>query len=436
MAGLALLRKQLNETQALQAFQLLRYGSAILVSILLAKSVLTQAEIASYEYLLYLGTTLSFFWVSAFITALIAVYPKLNREEQSQLLFQAFGVYFVVGALLCSLLFLCSQWLVPFLTNQSQLPYLPWFLVFLFFNFPTHLIDVIYLFEKRPGAILGYGVVAFFGYLIALVIPVWAGWGLGWGLKAIAFLAFIRFLWLLLLLVKKAKFKWPGYLFSRYLSVALPLVGYTFMGGFAPVFDNWLVGWYYQDPSIFAIFRYGARELPLALALTAGLSTSLIPVISAGMKDGLRSLKSKSRKLYHWLFPFSILLVLSADWLFPVVFNSDFSESAGVFKVYLLLVISRVLLPTTVMHALEETKAIFVISVFELMLNIVLSLIFIPIWGMEGVAFATVLAFLFEKVGMMIYLKWKYGLAVSEYMDWQWLLGYVLLLLIAFWWQV
>jgi hypothetical protein len=45
----------------------MRLGAVVLTSILLAKSSLGIAEIGGYELLLYIGTTLTFFWVKEFI---------------------------------------------------------------------------------------------------------------------------------------------------------------------------------------------------------------------------------------------------------------------------------------------------------------------------------------------------------------------------------
>ena len=52
---------ELSKVRALQFFQILRQGAAILVSILLAKSALTTEEIGTFEMLTFIGTTVSFF---------------------------------------------------------------------------------------------------------------------------------------------------------------------------------------------------------------------------------------------------------------------------------------------------------------------------------------------------------------------------------------
>ncbi|MFN7830942.1 MAG: hypothetical protein ACK5Q2_03055 [Bacteroidota bacterium] len=58
------LSKTLSTTLAMQMFQVMRTGSAVLTGVVLAKSSLSTAEIGQWELLLYVGTTLTFFWVN------------------------------------------------------------------------------------------------------------------------------------------------------------------------------------------------------------------------------------------------------------------------------------------------------------------------------------------------------------------------------------
>jgi O-antigen/teichoic acid export membrane protein len=100
-------------------------------------------------------------------------------------------------------------------------------------------------------------------------------------------------------------------------------------------------------------------------------------------------LKRGVSRLMHFLFPLTALLLLVSKPLFPVVFNSAFSESATVFNIYLLLVISRLLMPQTILNGLKLTRQIMVAAFFELVLNVALSLFLLAVWGIAGIAFAT-----------------------------------------------
>ena len=172
---------------------------------------------------------------------------------------------------------------------------------------------------------------------------------------------------------------------------------------------------------MFAIFSYGARELPLATAMAGALSAAMIPQISENINTGLQALKTRSTRLMHFIFPIGIVLVAINHILFPIIFNPDFQQSALVFNVYLLIIISRLIFPQSVLIAKKETTPMLWISIVELIINVVLSLILIQQFGIVGVAFATFIAYLFEKIAIAVVVKNKFGIAFSEYTEVRWL---------------
>jgi O-antigen/teichoic acid export membrane protein len=118
----------------------------------------------------------------------------------------------------------------------------------------------------------------------------------------------------------------------------------------------------------------------------------------------------------HFLFPLTAILLLISHTVFPVLFNPEFKESATIFNIYLLLVISRLLMPQTILNGLKISKNIMYASFFELVLNISLSLIFVQFWGIAGIAFATFLAYLFEKIYLTIVVRRKLNIQLQEYL--------------------
>ncbi len=426
---------RLNNILAFQLLKLFRFGSALLVSILLAKSSLSTLGIAHYEYLLYLGTTVSFFWVNALLEALLAQYPGLSERAQKRLLFNVFGLFSGISLAIFILLQGAHSWIVPWLTELPELPYFNAFCFFLLFNLPSNLTEYIYLLRKQPRHIVIYAALMFGSYVLAVMLPLWLGYSLAVSIWCIAVLAAIKYAWLVILVMRPEAIFWQLSLLRPYLIVALPLIAYTFVGGFAQVFDNWLVNWYFQSEEVFAIFRYGARELPLATALAGGLYAALVPEVASDLQAALKRMKIKGRRIFHWVFPVAIVLMLTSAYWYPLVFNPDFAASSAVFNVYLLVVISRVLLPSAIMMGLQQTRSMLGISLVELLLNMVLSVVMVHYFGIVGVAMATVLAFLFEKLALMAWLQTRFGIKSREYIDWPLFLGYSLLLLISYWWS-
>jgi O-antigen/teichoic acid export membrane protein len=425
------LQSPISTTQALQAYQVMRFGSMLLTSVLLAKSRLSTADIGSYELLLYLGSIVAFFWVNGLLQGMSPMFTRLAGDERKAFIFNVFLIFCGISAALFVLLFLGEHWISPLLTGQGAVPCYRWFCVYLLFNLPTFPVESIYLLQERPRQIVAWGVASFGLYVVALFAPILLGYGLCGGLAALAVWSMLRWLWAAQLALR---YGLPGLrtdLWKRYFRFSWPLMLNVLVGNFILLFDSWLVGWYYHDEAIFAIFRYGSRELPLATALATALGTAMIPRLAVSATAGLAELKSKTRQLMHLLFPVPIGLLFVSKPLFPFVFNASFAASAPLFNIYLLLTASRVLLPNDIVLAQGHPGAILRIGMAELAVKIGLGFLLINWFGLPGLAWSAVLAFWVEKLGLMWFLEKRTGLRTSQWLDIRWYSGYVLALAAA-----
>ena len=426
---------EITNVRALQGFQIMRQGAAILISILLAKSVLTSDEIGAFEMLTFIGTTVSFFWIAGLNQGILPFFPKLNSIDQRPFIFNIFLLFCGISIFVIVLLFLLKNSITQLLVGQESLPYIKLYSIYLLFFMPSFLVDYIYLINNRAKEILVFGMVVFTLQILVVILPLFLGKGLLGSIQGLVGLGIFRFLWLLKVVVDFGKMEWKSEIMNDYLKLSFPLILYALLSGFPTVFDSWVVGWFYEDKSTFAIFRYGARELPLAIALANALSMAMIPEIAKNVNaaaNAFTNLKNKTLNLFHWIFPLSILLMLTSSWWFPKVFNPDFLESASVFNVFLLVIISRLIFPQTILIALGKTKMILYISILETILNIILSIIFVQYFGLIGIAFGTVLAYLFEKIAIAIYLSFQHGISFSKYTPVGWFLFYSLLLVSSY----
>jgi O-antigen/teichoic acid export membrane protein len=189
------------------------------------------------------------------------------------------------------------------------------------------------------------------------------------------------------------------------------------------------VGWYYRDETVFAIFRYGSREFPLATALATALGAAMTARLTEAPEPGFRELKAKTTRLMHWVFPPTLALLFLSGYLFPRVFNPDFAASAPLFNIYLLMTASRVLLPNAVALSVGKSRVIFMAGVLELIVKIVLGFIFIQNWGLAGVAWSAVAAFWVEKLALIGYLETRENIRTDRWLDLKWYLLYTCILL-------
>ncbi len=412
----------------MQIFQVMRVGAVVLTSILLAKSRLSLAEIGVYETLLYLGTVAAFFWVNGLLQGLTPVYARLDEAGRKRFIFNSFLVFCAIALGLFAVLILGKSVMLPLLTGRPDVAFFPLFCGYLLLNLPSLPVEYYYLLRNRPAYIIAWGAVTFGLQIAALFLPVQLGYGLEGGLWALLVLAGLKWLWASGLVWYWGEWALDRPLLRQYLWFSWPLILNTLVANLTPLFDNWLVGWWYHDDATFALFRYGSRELPLATALATALGTAMIPRLVADPEAGMAEMKTRSRRMFHTLFPLTIVLLFFSDELFPLVFNPEFAGSALIFNIYLLRTASRVLLPNSIVLAKGEARIILWISVLEFLVKIALSLVFIRFWGLAGVAWAGVLAFWVEKAGLMWYLEARLGVRTGEWLDWRWYLFYSLLL--------
>lgn len=419
--------------RALQIFNVGRQGSLILIAILLAQLQLPTAALGNYEQLLFLGHLLTFFLVSGLIQGMLSHYPGLDRGRQDRYLFNALLLFAFLGLIIGGLAWGARHWLWQYLLHRDQLYYYDLFLLYVGLNFSSFLIENHWVLQQKGWSILRYGVLSFTGQLVVMTLPIYLGWDFRYSFYGLIGIGGGRLLYLLWLVYRKGNWTVDLRLLQDWITIAWPLILYAILGGLLPAFDAWLVGYFFAgDEKMFAIFRYGAQELPLALALTNAFSNVMVVEVAKDPNKSLALIKAKSLRLFHFLFPLSIILMLGSPFLFPLVFNADFVDSAAVFQIYLFVIISRLVFSSTIMIGLQENRMLTWIGVIELVVNLVLSYFLGQAYGLVGIAMGTLIAFSLEKILQSGYLYSKHGISVKEYLNFRWFFGYSALLLLAF----
>lgn len=426
----------------LQFFQLLRFGTTLLIGILLAKIFgLATAEIALYEVILFLGNFVSFFWISAGIKSLLSEYAR-SKNQASAVLINTSFLLFLFGLLAAALLYFFQSFLLQTFTQFDQIPYLYLICLYLIFNAPASLIEYIYLLDKKEPQIIRYGLIIFGLQLIAVLLPLLVGWGIRGIFQCLVLWSLFKFGWLLVMLIQhwnqskithnnKPILNWS--IQKRLLILLFPLSLHMLIGGGMEYVDGFIVTKYFEDTGMFAIFRYGARELPLVTILTAALTATLIPLAVENQAIVLPKIKTEIDRLSLWLFPVTIGLMLVSPFLFPEVYTENFAASARVFNVYLLIISSRILLPQVIILAQQHNYVLVWSAFIEVGVNLGLSLYWVQDYGLEGIAFATVCAYFVNKIILIGYNYFQFKIPLSEYLNIPTYLLYNISLALFFW---
>ena len=403
----------------------MRFTVFLIISIVFTKSHLTRAQIGSWEMFLFIAGLISFFWVTGIIQSLLPLYHRnktyhrvgQNTPGKSPEIFNTFLLLCFFSILFFALGHSLKNNFSVF-NISGNVPFLNLLLLYLLLSNPVCLIEYIYLLNNRSHRIVQYGIYTFTLQLLLVVTPIILEKGIIWSIYGLLAVTVVRWIWLIILLRRYTEMKISVEFMKEHLYLGLPLILTSLISGSAQYTDGVIISAVYRDPGMFAWFRYGAKEFPLVLMLANGLSNAMLPEFSTRtmMRESLAKIKVRSKKLMHFCFPATMVIMLFARWMYPRIFTPEFQKSADVFLIYTLLVIPRLIFPQTIIVGRKKTHITLISSLLELALNIPLSLMMIK-WGYDivGVALATFIVYLLGKVFLAGYLWVKMNIKPTEY---------------------
>ncbi len=389
--------QRLSNLSSLQIFQLFRYGTFILIGIGFAKLGISLTQIGLFETFILLSGLLSFFWTSAIINTLLSVYNKQTTEQQKVLLFNTFLMLVVLSIGGAVLLSIFSTHILLFLNKSNSYNIIVATALYLLLNTTSFINEYVLYLKEENRTLLLYAFITSMATALAALLPVVLGFDIEYSLYALVTVSVAKLCFTCYLLVQYCTFTFSRKIWVSNFHLAFPLMLSFLLSGSAEYIDGIIVKWKFDD-MFFAIYRYGAKELPIMLIVSNTLSTALLPAISADLHSGVKELKEKSLQLMHWLFPLTILLLLTSPWIYKWAFSESFTYSALIFNIYLLLIIPRMLFPQTILTARGQTKFILISSILELAINVSLSIFLAQKIGLYGVAIGTVVAYTFDKL--------------------------------------
>lgn len=415
-----MLNRIIKYINSYQLFQLLRYASIIIPTIFFSKYFYSKEEIGLYESFLLFSSVFSFFWLSAiFSTILSDDQQEVTKKKNIKVAFAAIQ-FISIGMVV---ILLISNFIHPYI-EQS---YLYALVCYILINNPAFIIENAFLLFKKKNELIYYGISYFIVQLIGSFILVYEQadiiyiiyWLLG-----VACLRYIYACYMILQLNTRIEMKSISLLILK----SSPLLLSFFIAGIAEYIDAFLIKYHFGNATL-TIYRYGAREIPFVMILANALSISMIPAIRDHIDTGIAELKRRSSYLMHISFIGTILLVLTCTWWYPILFSNQFLDSIPYFLISSLLIISRCVFPQTILQANRATKAIMYISIFELILNVLLSLLFLSMYGAIGVLYGTLISFTLEKIILSIYVKVKLKINIKSYIPIPLFIVYIVLLL-------
>jgi len=385
---------KLNEVNTLQLFHLMRYGTHFLLTIVLAWFC-SKKDIASYETALLVASLVSFFFISGLNQAMV---PYFKTQKEPSAFWSALLVLIAMSSIAAIAFIVYLQFF-----EAAQERRLLWsFLPFLFLNSVAYFAEFyLYVVEKRKIMLL-YGLVSFGFYFV------FVSFGLAWQ-KDVVFTFYLMIFWALSKCIFLL-FIMPSYVPPQWVSFqalwkkSLPLVTSLFLGGSLVHILNLYIKHYFTIEE-FVVFRYGSREFPLLLILANGFSMAYSGILSNNMPDHRKNFLSAYKRLFWQCFPIAILLMWLSNFLFSYLYGASFAMAAKIFNVFLLLILARLLFPQTLLLALGKQRYFYFCSLVELFLGMLMAIWLGSIFGLIGIAYGILIAYLVEKLLLVYFLR-------------------------------
>lgn len=401
-----------------------------MVSIIMVKSALPADQLGYYEVIIFVVTSVSFFWSIGMKNALLSYYPSMPEVEKPVLLATVFWILTGFSLLVSVLFFIFDGYLVQLFTSFDFVPAMEYGALYLLVSVPLVLIENVLYLRGDARSLMKYShwshaVMLFFVGLAAI----WSAELTSFFIAMILW-SFIRWVYFLVFVFQSQWQLWNRKMAISFTLFSLPIILNVFLGSVMDMIDGLFV-MHYFDEAFFPIFRYGAREMPFSTLLFSSLSAAMIPLL---IKNGMSSSEVKVRvtRLMHFVFPVAILLMLLSPFIFPMVYNADFKQSAFIFNIYLLILTSRVLLPQAYNFALHQHKVIVWTSILEIIFNVLLSFWWVQYWGVYGLAMATVVAYFIQKILLVLYNSRINHIPLQQYLPIKWYIIYVSVMVVAF----
>jgi O-antigen/teichoic acid export membrane protein len=372
--------------------------SAILIGAYLSR------ELSKADYATYRQTLLSYRFVAPVLMlglpqALLYFLPQ-HEEQKRKVLFKITSTLFVVGCVFSLLIFFGGNHLLAKRFNNPDLAgALKLFAPYAAMMLPVSLLTNCLVACGKVKIVAIYNIVSSAALLVILFVWMTMNSSYEGAIKANLVHALLIFVPAILVMWaisgKPADDKEPVKL-KEILKYSLPLGVGLMVGQFNLNLDKVIVA-AMTTPEDFAVYVNGAMEVPLIGMITGAASAVILPDMVKACKEGnkmeaLELWKRAAVKSALIIFPAAAFLMVMAPELMTFIYSDAYVESSLPFRIYLCILPLRIMFFGVLFQAVNRSSLVLQRALINVIVNGVLTIIFIWLFGAWGAAVGTVTA--------------------------------------------
>lgn len=371
-------------------------GMAMVISIVLSR-LLSRSDYGDYRQVWLLFQTISPLLILGIDDSIIFFLPQIEKSNHRRLLLQTAGLLGLLGLLFSAILFWGAD-LIAKAYSPNLASYLRAFALYPVFFLPTliaplWLISIqriktasFYIFFFEAMRVAGTIVLVIFQSRLTSIF-LWVG--------IVSFVNLATMLWLVGRIYQGQTSRPDLRLIRRQLTYSVPLGLAKVLGSLLKRVSHNIVA-IVLTAEAFAIFSNGAFEIPIINPMTSAVMLVLITEFVRLYKKGnygriLQVWLESLRRLATLVYPMTIFSLQFATPIMVFLFSEKYAESAGVFRIFTLILPLRIATYSAVLRALNRTTWILYTTIVSLGTTLLLSYQFIKWFGMVGAAYATVI---------------------------------------------
>lgn len=358
--------------------------------------VFSQEEYGIYQQALLISVTLIEVLKWGLLNSLFYFFP-LSRDNLTKLLAQTFYVLVFIGIPVLPLLYLGRSAIADYFGSPGFL-FLVWPIgIFCFFMVTSTVLDAIFILEKKSKLVVVYEAAnqaVRVSIVIGLTLVFRSVAVVIWGLS---FYALLR----LLILYSYLKINYRIRIRDVHPSSLMRQIRYAFPIGAARLakeignkIDKYILSGF-LSPGQFALYSIANFKIPFINIFYAAVGNVLIPAMT---EYSSQNNLTKTRELWHKMIlkyaavtiPAIVFFTLYAKHIIVLLYTARYIDSISAYRIFLFLLVSQMLDPSTVLRACGETRAILRSHLYAMLAAIAMSYILIQHFGMIGGAISVV----------------------------------------------
>ena len=209
-------------------------------------------------------------------------------------------------------------------------------------------------------------------------------------------------------------------MFREQLAYALPFGAALLLEIAQRTFHQWAVGWS-VDAAAFAIYAQGCIQVPIINLLYAPISDILqVRLAEPGVREHrVHLFHDANLRLAAVFFPFTAGLVAAASLFVPALFTHLYDASVPIFRVAILLTPFAALPLDGVLRAMGQTRYLFRIFFWRLLLTVAAVLLGLKLFGMVGAISGHAIAESAIRVAMLDRVRRELEVSWKEVLPWR-----------------